>query len=704
MVLIISKEIIMKKHLITKFNTLNLIVLLFSAFTTAHAAGLGIAQNQISPALPVAISPENIADITTALQQKIASSGKDNGASNSTLANNTTSALNNSVIYGGTPKPIISAALEMQTGVSMPTHKGAVVYDLSQAVNYVFNCLVSPLTSAAEANLLAGQTIITNQQTYTSGILANNLSQCKTAANTSSNQYDTSQNLNINDLVCSSAQNDADKLTNSNEWGTLYALNQLQELQLSACGESLKKQAMSINSSSNSNASMQSNIATSVGNVIAYTSSDNSCQFYNGACQISNYLQNILPTITTKLNSSLSDIPVDIAKNINDILNSNNITNLKNQYTYTTNLTNCLAAQSSSYSGANNASVEADLINLASIVDNLNLELKKLFVNQITAVITACIPKTTASMPYQGSSIPSYTTTTSLYNLDTLLGPDTYIGTPTTDISTCSDKSLPDSSYIFPAQINAQLYIDKLTSKSSIPNPILAGVPSDSSVAFLGGGIGLISTNNFSASDMSTITNQRSRLATSISSQKSSFDKSYSGYSAATSVGTYVLNSLYSNRQNMITIPGIVNPNNSEVINATPTAATLGQPNFIQAGQVCSSQEITRRAALWRTQPVIDPSDSKVAYNSAWQSAIMGEVNPIKLQREKLYLLAEIREDLFKQYTEKETQLALSSMQLFNALARKGADLGNTLQELQSSIKLWVSGGPIKNYSAPKSS
>lgn len=691
------------------------IALLFSTVITAYAASLGIAAKQISPALPVAISPESIADITTSLQKGIASSGQDNGSSNSALANNTASSFNNSILNNSIPEAITSASLAVQTGVDMPVHKGAVVYDLSQAVNYVFDCLVNPLTSDAATNISAGNSVITNQQSYTSGILAANLANCKNAANSVSNQYNTSQNLNINTLVCSQSQN-TDKLTNSSEWGTLYAMNQLQELQLSACGDSIKKQGMSTASSSQTggsssipsdsgNMNMTSHVASSVGNVIAYANSDSTCQYYHGACQISNYVQNILPIITAKLNSSLDDVPADIAKKITDILNSSNIANLKNNYTYTANLTNCLSAQASSYTGTNNSSVEADLANLSTIIDHLNSEVKKIFINQITEVVTACVPQSTAPMPYQSSSIPSYTTTTSLYNLDTLLGPDTYIGTPTNDISTCSDKSLPDSSYIFPAQINAQLYIDKLTSKSSIPNPILAGVPLDSSVAFLGGGIGLISSDNFAASDVNTINNQRSNLATTIEQQKDNFQNSYSGYSAATSVGSYVLNNMYSTRQNMITIPSVTDPTSKQVINSSSTTGTLGEPNFIQAGQVCTSQEIARRAALWRLQPAKDPSDGSTTYNSAWQSAIMGEVNPIKLQREKLYLLAEIREDLFKQYTEKETQLALSSMQLFNALSKKGADLSNTLYELQNSIKLWVSGGPIsQNTTPPKSS
>jgi hypothetical protein len=697
----------MQQSLKLQLSPLKIIIsaLIFSACVTTHAAGrLGLAQSQISPALPVAISPENITDITTALQQEIASSGKDNGSSNPALANNTISALNKSITYGSTAEPIVSAALEMQTGVPMPNHKGAVVYNLSQAVNYVFNCLVNPLTSDAATNLASGKALITNQQAYTSGILSSNLSQCKTAANSSSNQSNTSQDLNINDLVCSQAQN-ASKLTSSSEWGTLYATNQLQKLQLSACGDSLKKQALSASSSSSdASASTTSNIASSVGNVIAYASSDNACYYYNGACQISNYIQNILPTITTKLNDSLSDIPVDIAKNITDILTSRNIVNLTSSYTYTANLNNCLDAQPSSYSGTNNNSVEADVINLSAIIDDLNLEIKKLFVSQITDVVTSCITQTTDPMSYDSSTIPSYTTTTNLYSLDTLLGPDTYIGKPTNDISTCSDKSLSSSSYIFPAQINAQLYIDHLISKNSIPNPILSDVPSDASVAFLGGGIGLVSTDNFASSDVNTITNQRSTLATTIAQKKTSFNKSYAGYSAATSVGSYVLHSMYSNRQNMITIPSITNPNNNQVINSSSTTDALGQPNFIQAGQVCTSQEIARRAALWRLNPIKDTRDSTVAYNSAWQSAIIGEVNPIKLQREKLYLLAEIREDLFKQYTEKETQLALSSMQLFNALSKKGADLNKTLQSLKSNIKLWVSGGPLNTHSAPTSS
>ena len=680
------------------------IALLFSTIVTTYAASLGIAAEQISPALPVAISPDNITDITTALQQGIASSAQDNGYSNPALANSAASAVNNNTLYGSTPEAVVSAALAMQTGVDMPEHKGAVVYDLSQAVNYVFNCLVSPLTTEVETNLKSGQAAITNQQAYTSGILAANLAKCKTAANSASNQYNSSQNLNINSLVCSQAQN-TDKLTNSGEWGTLYALNQLQELQLSACGDSIKKQSMSTGSSSGSGSmDMTSHVASSVGNVIAYANSDSTCQYYTGACQISNYVQNILPKITTKLNSSLDNVPADIAKRIQDILNSTNIANLKNNYTYTANLTNCLSAQASSYAGTNNSSVEADLANLATIIADLNSEVKKLFINQITDVVTACIPQSIAPMAYQSSSIPSYTTTTSLYNLDTLLGPDTYIGTPTDDISTCSDKSLPDSSYIFPAQINAQLYIDKLTSKSSIPNPILANIPLNSSVAFLGGGIGLVSSDNFSASDVNTINNQRSNLATAIEQQKDSFNSSYSGYSAATSVGSYVLNNMYSNRQNMITIPSVTNPTSKQVINSTSATSALGEPNFIKAGQVCTSQEIARRAALWRLQPTKDPNDKSTTYNSSWQRAIMGEVNPIKLQREKLYLLAEIREDLFKQYTEKEVQLALSSMQLFNALSKKGADLSNTLSELQSSIKLWISGGPISQHTAPKKS
>lgn len=674
-------------------------IVLLTSFASVQAVQLGVAAEEISPALPVSISTDSINDITTSLQQSIAQSGADNGESNPTLANNTASAINSNVLYSSVPEAMKSAALTLQTGVDMPLHKGAVVYDLSQAVNYVFNCLVSPLTSDAAVSISSGNTVMTNQQSYTSGILANNLSTCKTAANALANQYSNSQDLSINDLVCSQSQN-ASKLTDSSEWGTLYALNQLQELQLSACGNSIKKQNMSSTSGSSSSGGMDmtSNLASSVGNVIAYSNQDSACYYYNGACQISNYVQNILPKIASKLNDSLDSAPSDVAQKINNIINSTNVQNLKSNYTYSASLTNCNAAVPSSYTGTNNDSVEPDLINLAKIINALNEEIKKLFIGQITDVVNECVPTSTAPMQYQSNSIPSYTTTTSLYNLDTLIGPDTYIGTPTDDISTCSDKSLPNSSYIFPAQINAQLYIDKLTSKNVMPNPILANIPIDSSVAFLGGGIGLVSADNFSASDVTTIKNQRASISTTIEQQKNGFNTIFAGYSAATSVGSYILNSMYSNRQNMITIPSVTNPTSKQVINSA-TTTTLGQPNFIKAGQVCTSQEIARRAALWRLQPVKDATDSSVAYNSAWQSAIMGEVNPIKLQREKLFLLAEIREDLFNQYTAKETQLALASMQLFNALAAKGADLGSTLQKLQQSIKLWVSGGPIDKKS-----
>ena len=110
------------------------------------------------------------------------------------------------------------------------------------------------------------------------------------------------------------------------------------------------------------------------------------------------------------------------------------------------------------------------------------------------------------------------------------------------------------------------------------------------------------------------------------------------------------------------------------------------------AGQTCSDLEIKKREATWRSQLVLSDTQSGEQNLNAWQQQINFDSENDVL-RNKLFLLADIKKQLFQNKLLKERVLAtISSMQI-NSLDESKKSIIKLKENIDRIANEYIEGG-----------
>ena len=592
-------------------------------------------------------------------------------------------------------------AVSVLTGTPLgsPYSSDAVVnFNLTDMVSHVFNCIVYPITSSVDKVLQSGstQSVFANQIQYSTDVAGINYNNCKT--NDQNNSYNSNSNLqtaslNINNIL--SAQ-EGSNLTSPTGWLSTLITNELQIAQLESCRISLKIQSGSSSSSgggnvSNTNASTYGNVA---GNTLIL------CSIPQGACMVTNVVNNIIPSQITALDDyipgtgkTLKELYPVSYNNLTKDYSSDSITSLKASYDMSTTNTNCLGANSSSYSNApSSANLQSDLQTVVNSLKQANKEIAKIVKKQIAESILQTMAENKGNKNNsQSDDIPQIYTITSTADIDSLLGYNSLIGTPTNKYVCTLKPESPSDSTLNQKRlaIEASALVSYITGLNNIINPIIDGMPFDSSIAAMGGGFGSIdNTKNMDSSNASTIDTNRTNSVQNYNSNLDQFNTSFSSYAAMTSPALGVLNDIQNSRQNSIQIPAFTD-SSGKIMNAANSSAST--PGYISAGEICTSKEIDNFDASYRVKGVVNSSQSVTT--NAWQQSIAAQTNNGLLSKEEVILLAEIRLQLYRTQKQLEHELVLASLENLNNMSDVGKELTTINNNINTAIKSFITGG-----------
>ena len=663
--------------------------------------------SSIDPPIPVNIT--NLQDIGDAATTSIATGYT---WANDSLTQELYPSLANSLALGivfvseslGNPLTVnASVAAQSGTPEMGPYTENAVIqYDLQDAVEYVYNSIMNPITILVTNylnNNTGVQSVFANQNQYALTVPSTNLQNKQTSDGQVTYSSGTTVNtvsLNINNLLTGQ---DATNLTKSDSFAAYMVLNELTAAQLASCAASLKIQGSS--SSSSSSTSVTTN-SSSTSNVDSYTTL--TCSIAQAACMITNTVYNIIPTIITRLDQTnptsgktLSSTDPNLYNNLNTLLTSKSITNLENTYNMQTTKSDCIGANASDYPSVSSTVAIKDLGTTTKILQLANKLLKQAVKKQIAVAVIDNFKANgeTLEQNQQNASLPQMFSLTGTTDIDTLLSHNSYIGLPSNS-TICTLKVDPSEQTLAEKQlaIEAATLVNYLSEASTLPDPVVSNIPIDSNIAYIGGGVGAVdNTNNFSSSDATTITNSRTGYQTSHDTYVNMYKDQFSGFITNRSIPLGMLLDTRYPRQNIITIPALF-ASDGTLLNSTSSDPRAS--GYIPQGETCTSKEIENFAATYRLQPHY--SGSQIT-TSIWQQTVSQQPNTGLLQKESLQLLAEIRADLYKEQQQLEKDLTLESLRALTGLANTQSDLMAIHGKIETAIKDYIMGGSSNSSS-----
>ena len=408
-------------------------------------------------------------------------------------------------------------------------------------------------------------------------------------------------------------------------------------------------------------------------------------------------VQQIQPAILSALKSTDSytsttfkDRNPNQYNDIVNILTSDPMTLLQTNYSQNTNFTDCLNAESSSYSSKSDDVILSDLKTLSSLLERTLPSIQEYNLQSIADAIYSKLSDTSSSTSTSSDDVPQMYTLTDPFNLNTLLGSPTLIGTPST-ASICSlkqdesDQTLSEKS----TAIAASTLINSLTSFDSIPSAIPPAINLDSSVAAIAGGFGdLYNTNNFSSSDATNIASNRSTEKEKIDSKTDSYNSMFTGYITKLLVPMDILTQIQNVRQDQIIIPAFYDSNGTQINTSSSDPYANG---YIPAGESCTTAEIANFNATYRLQPYVN-SDSSIE-TSSWQKNIQSEHNIGLIEKDQTMQLAQMLAQLYKTQEALETELVINATTILDSISANTSDLTSLKTSIEKAITKYNEGG-----------
>ena len=292
------------------------------------------------------------------------------------------------------------------------------------------------------------------------------------------------------------------------------------------------------------------------------------------------------------------------------------------------------------------------------------------------------------------------------------------LGSKNPNLSGCSLKNIASNgekisstaNTVWNQQAIAKKYINYLSGVNNLPDPIVAQLPIDIGTAFVGGGVAPVDSTNFTSTGVNDIYSSRLQKKVEYDNFKKQYESQYEAYRASLSIGLSNLMNSFSSRNDVIKIPSLRGPDGN-IINAAPSSSSSSSKNkapvnYITNDQMCTSMEIEKIAATWRTQANPSTKSSKTNpefVTSEWQNSVLNETKTGLLAKEEVILLAEIREQLFNDYLQQERILATLSAMQMNTLSTKSKDLLDMYNKMQDTINEYIEGGKSEQSSTSSS-